>query len=191
MSTQILHGQMTVIDDDGNITILHQEASASDILVNKDTNTHGANGGSSIPVDVDTVQKLTNKMGDLSFKSKVEYDDLAESLIDALDLAKNFYIPLLKNANDTYVSQKTVSEIEEAYQKEKALWVIASDIFLPLSKRVDADNWIFSGYTATQGYDIQISSSGVTITYKDILTTDIIKGLQTDFDEDTNTVSFI
>lgn len=272
MSTQLLHGQMSVVDENGNVTILHQETSASDVLVNKDTNTHGADGGSSIPVDVDTLQKLTDKMGDLAFKSKVESADLADGvvvnnyttteeghvldaragtdlnervktieeseyvyiedsedgevvlpeseindditsetltwssskittemtdnynelkgLIDALDLSQNFYIPLLKNSSNNYVAQKTVAEIEAAYQKGKALWAIASDILVPLSKRIDENNWIFSGYTSTQGYDITVSNTGVTVIYKEILTRDVIQGLETEYNETTETIVF-
>lgn len=269
MSTELLHGQMSVVDENGDVTILHQETSASDVLVSITENVQGKDGASAIPSDVNNLQKLADKLGDMAFKSTVESGDLAgdvivnnyetteeghaldaragtdlnerlatleeseyvyieesetsdvtlpeseindditgkdttwssdkitevtqeiRDIIDALDIVQNFYIPLVETSNDVYTTQKTLEEIETAYQAGKAIWVIASEIFLPLRQRVDAENWIFSGYTATQTYDILISSTGVSITYKELVTRDIINGLETTYDEETETVSFI
>jgi hypothetical protein len=242
MSTELLHGQMSVVDAKGNVTVLHQETSASDVLVNNESNTQGDNGSSAIPSDVNTLQKLTDKIGKLAFKSNFDASDLPENLIvnnyttteegHALDaragkdlnervktiedseyvyiedsednevvlpeseindeivsetltwssdkineLIQNilndshvFYIPLIEGENESYTSQKTVEEIEEAYQANYPIWVIASDIFLPLRQRVDANNWIFSGYADGRAYDIQISNTGVSITYAPVAT---------------------
>ena len=269
MNTELLHGQMSVVDDNGDVKILHQETSASDVLVDKTTNKKGEGSTSVIPSEVTNIQKLTDNLGSLAFKTEVEASDLksdvivnnyttteaghaldaragadlntrvatiedsdyvyiedsdeAEStlpeseindevvgdettwssnkiyavtkeirdIIEALDVVQNFYIPLVETSNDHYVTEKTLAEIETAYQNNRAIWVIASEIFLPLRQRVDAKNWIFSGYTATQTYDILISEKGVTITYKELVTRDAISGLATVFDEETNTVSFV
>jgi hypothetical protein len=268
MSTQLLHGQMSVVDENGNVTIMHQETSASDVLVNN-TNTNGTNGTSALPSDVTTVQKLADKLGNLAFKTKVESGDLAagviannfntteaghaldaragselnnrletieesdyvyleeteevdvtlpeseindavtgnettwssnkidnvtreiRDIINALDIVQNFYIPLVEVANNVYTTQKTLTEIETAYQNNKSIWVIASEIFLPLRQRISDEHWLFSGYTETQTYDIRITTDGVSITYKELVTRDIVNGLQTEYDETTNTVSFI
>jgi 3-dehydroquinate synthase class II len=69
MSTKILHGQMSNVDEQGNVQILHQETSASDVLVNKNLNTNGESGASAIPASVTNAQTLTNELGTLAFKS--------------------------------------------------------------------------------------------------------------------------
>ena len=76
MSTQTLHGQLSVVDESGNVQILHQETSATDDLINNTTNTQGASGSSAIPASADTVQKLTDKLGTMAFKSVVKISDL-------------------------------------------------------------------------------------------------------------------
>ena len=81
MSEKILYGQMTDVDENGNKTILHQETSATVVLVDKTGNTQGIDGASAIPDDVDTLQKLTDKMGDMAFKSNVSSSDLEEEYI--------------------------------------------------------------------------------------------------------------
>lgn len=81
MSTKILHGQMSVVDENGNVTILHQETSASDVLVSTTGNTQGVDGASAIPSDVDNLEKLTNKMGAMAFKTIVEAEDLDNDYI--------------------------------------------------------------------------------------------------------------
>ena len=273
MATQTLHGQMAVVGETGDVTILHQETSASDVLVNRTTNTNGKSGNSAIPNDVDTIQKLTNKLGDIAFKSSVSSSDLANDvvinnytttssghaldaragkdlndrlntleeseyvyiedsengevtlpeseindnatsgsltwssskindelynlrgMIAALDLSQNFYVTLTDDGYNNYTTEVTVEEIEAAYKKGKAIWVIASAILLPLRQRIDSEKWIFSGYisndTTVQAYDITITDGSVLFTYHEILTKSVIKGIQTDYDEETNTVSFI
>ena len=257
MSIKTLHGQMSVVDKNGNAQKLHQETSAEDVLVTRTTNIQGTDGASAIPSDVDNVQKLADKVGALAFKSKVGYDDLSDDLIakdistatdtqipsvtvvkefvaevdekistfedtmidgnyvvvdetteeinppdseinddvtstsltwssnkinsqltdvinkiEEVNEAANrvFYIALVKDSNDTYIAQKTVAEIEAAYKENKAIWVVASDVLLPLRKRQDANTWIFSGYTETQAYDITITATVVTVTYNDLVT---------------------
>lgn len=76
MSTKLLHGQMSVVDENGDVQILHQETSASDVLLDNTTNTNGATGASAIPASADTLQKVADSLGDLAFKSKVKVSDL-------------------------------------------------------------------------------------------------------------------
>lgn len=242
MSTELLHGQMSFIDGDGNVTVLHQETSASDVLVNNKNNINGADGGSAIPLDVDNLQKLTDKLGTMAFKSDVKSSDLENGLIannyttteegHALDArrgkdlndrvktiedseyvyiedsedgevvlpeseindntvsesltwssdkindliqqilndTRTFYVPLIENSDGSYTSQKTVSEIEEAYQNNRHIWAESSNVLLPLRLRVNATTWLFSGYSEGQAYDIQISDTGVTIIYNPVAT---------------------
>ena len=242
MSTEkILHGQMIDVDAKGNIQILHQETSASDVKVDNSANTQGTGGSSTIPVSVDTLQKLINYLGSLAFKNGITLNDFDVGIIandyntteagkildarrgkdlnDRLSTIENedilgvgtdtestdydlpeseindevvslastwssdklneilqqiiedthvFYVPLVENADGSYTAQKSVEEIEEAYQASYPVWVVASEIFIPLRQRVDATHWIFSGYADGQAYDIQISNTGVTVTYKEI-----------------------
>ena len=74
MSTQLYHGQMSSVDESGNVTILHQETSASDVLVDRSTNTK-------IPSDVDTLQKLVNKLGNFAFKTTIQFTDLVSGMV--------------------------------------------------------------------------------------------------------------
>jgi hypothetical protein len=102
--------------------------------------------------------------------------------ITKLEESHVFYIPLIENADGSYTSQKSIDDIEDAYQKNRPIWVVASDLFVPLRQRIDANNWLFSGYADGQAYDIKISYTGVTITYSIIVTAD--------YDKDTDTVIF-
>ena len=215
MNTKTMHGQMTIIDENGNLTKLHQETSANDVLVDRSTNNQGLNNTSAIPLDVTTVQNLTNKLGGLAFKNIVNSEDLEDDIIifdetsedislpeseindgitsDSLtwssskinahineiidrveDINNNsnniFYVALVENANGTFTAQKTVAQIESAYQLNKAIWIISSGILLPLRKRQDANTWIFSGYTETQAYDITVTANAVTFTYHELVT---------------------
>lgn len=210
MSTKTLHGQMTVIDTDGNIKKLHQETSAQDVLIKKDSNTQNA-----IPSDVENLQNLSDKLGNLAFKSNVENSDLVgnfvvvdetdegvappeseinddvisssltwssnkidtkvTALTERIEEVNNtansiFYIHLVEDSSGTYTAQETVAEIEAAYNENKAIWVAASNILIPLRKRQNANTWIFSGYTETQAYDITITATAVTFTYTDLVT---------------------
>ena len=201
---------MSVVDDYGNVTILHQETSASDVLVDRTENTQGDSGNSAIPSDVDSLQKLTNKLGSMAFKSEILSSDLSsveegilvvgleaedsdivlpESEIndDVISVSStwssekihditskidtNFYIPLMENAEGGYTTDITVQEIEEAYRADKLIWVVASEIFLPLRLRTNSSTWVFSGYADGQAYDITITTNAVTLTYKEVATT--------------------
>ena len=95
-------------------------------------------------------------------------------LIDEVDNEANsvFYVVLLKNQDGSFTAQHTVAEIEAAFNKNKAIWVISESVLLPLRKRQDINTWIFSGYTETQAYDITITPSAVTFTYTDLITTE-------------------
>lgn len=248
-TTTILHGQMSVVDELGNVTILHQETSAADVLVDSSTNTQ-------IPSDVDTLQKLANKLGALAFKNEIKEFDLTpyikndlttteagyvldaragkvlndrltsienseiltigvdeenpdiivpqseindnvmsdtltwssnkiNEMIDTLGVDHNFYVELVESSEDVYVSQKTVQQIEEAYQAGRPIWVVASEIFIPLRKRVDASTWIFSGYADKQAYDISVTASGVTFTYTPI------DGFAAVYNAETDVVTFM
>ena len=84
MSISTSHGQMSVVDENGNVIILHQETSASDVIVDSASNTQGENGVSALPSSVNTLQKLTDNMGSMAFKSKVDDSDFT----DDLDLIK-------------------------------------------------------------------------------------------------------
>ena len=189
MGTTIKHGQMTVVDDDGNLSILYQESSAADVIVDRATNAN-------IPTNTANMQQLANKLGQLAFKStEINDEGTSQSLtwsskkiadtINALDISHNFYVALIEGSDGNYTSQKTVAEIEAAYQSGKPIWVIASEIFIPLRQRTNANTWVFSGYTNGQAYDITITASGVTFNYT------TIEGLQTVYDAASNTVTFI
>ena len=104
MSTKTLYGQMTVVDDQGNETILHHETNAAVVLVNKDSNTNGTDGGSSIPTNVDTLQKLTDKMGDMAFKSVVTNSDLESEFVILDELDETNIIPVESEINDNAIS---------------------------------------------------------------------------------------
>ena len=215
MSTKILHGQMSVVDANGNVQVLHQETSSADVLVDRTTNTQGTNGASAIPSNVKNIQKLSDNLGKLAFKSSVANEDLEgnfvvvdetteadappeseindsitsetltwsskklnthfNEIINRVETVNNeansvFYIALVENADGSFTARQGVAEIEAAYRANKTIWVISSDVFLPLKKRQDANTWIFSGYTETQGFDITITSSGVTFTYYELAT---------------------
>ena len=207
MNSKILHGQMTVVDDSGNLQILHQETSAEDVFVDKTTNIHGANGSSVIPTDVRNAQTLFDHLGSLAFKSAIEDTDIdgnfivvdeseegtsvpeseindgvtSQSLtwssnkinseintlnnrIEEVNVEANsiLYVTLLENASGGYTAQKSVAEIEAAYQAGKAIWIESNEVLLPLRKRTDAYTWVFSGYIGKQAYDFTITASGVT-----------------------------
>jgi hypothetical protein len=69
MSIKIFHGQMSNVDDQGNVEILHQETSASDVLVKTNLNTNGESDTSAIPENVTTLQSLINNLGEMAFQS--------------------------------------------------------------------------------------------------------------------------
>ena len=81
MSEMIKQGQMHVVDADGSVVLLHQETDASVVLIDNNNNNLGDNGTSAIPSDIDTIQKLANKLGKLAFKSKIESTDLTTGII--------------------------------------------------------------------------------------------------------------
>lgn len=235
MSTKLLHGQMSVVDENGDVSILHQETSASDVLVDIYTNTQGANGTPAIPDGVDTLQKLSNNLGELAFKSVLDatnldgmiandftvetsgkvldaragknlndrLSDMEEAELLALgieeedstiiypeseinddvtskaltwssekidSLTLNFYIPLVHVSDNNYTSETPVEKIEEAYQHGKRIWIVADDLFLPLTTRTNANEWIFSGYLDEKAFDISLSPNTVTFTYKEVAT---------------------
>lgn len=105
--------------------------------------------------------------------------------LDQLANEVNFYIPLLETADETYDTEVETSAIEEAYQNGKAIWVVASDIFLPLRQRVDANTWIFSGYADTRAYDITITATNVTLTYTEVASTFAVRQLENTVDQKT------
>lgn len=235
MSTKLLHGQMSVVDENGDVSILHQETSASDVLVDIYTNTQGANGTPAIPDGVDTLQKLSNNLGELAFKSVLDatnldgmiandftvetsgkvldaragknlndrLSDMEEAELLALgieeedstiiypeseinddvtskaltwssekidSLTLNFYIPLVHVSDNNYTSETPMEKIEEAYQHGKRIWIVADDLFLPLTTRTNANEWIFSGYLDEKAFDISLSPNTVTFTYKEVAT---------------------
>ena len=290
MSTNITHGRMSVVDELGNVTIMHQETSSSDVLVDRTRNTQGDNSLSAIPSDVDNLEKLVNKLGKLAFRSHVEYADLVSGFIvnnftteipgsaldavagkrlndrlaiienadvlvigddietteDTLPVSEinddvtsealtwssskiqdkidgiiddnddsatestmsskkiqekiggvydyidsvydNFYIDLIEGDDEFhFTTTVTLSEISDAYNRGKYLWVTSNVIHLPLRLHPSDTEWIFSGYTDGRACDIKIDQSGVTRTYTDVITRDI---LDTEFDTETNTVNF-
>lgn len=207
MSEKLLHGQMSVVDGNGDVTILHQETSATDVLVDRTGNTQGTDSTSTIPANVDTLQKLMNVLGHLAFKSKIDGTNLpddadfvvinettdgdvvlpeseindnvtslgstwsSQKISDAFnELSDHFYIPLSEDVDGNYTTETTVAEIETAYQNEQSIWILASGVVLPLRQRVDANTWIFSGYTNSQAYDITITANDITITYEELVT---------------------
>jgi hypothetical protein len=190
MSTKLLHGQMSVVDENGDVTVLHQETSASDVLINNTTNTN-------IPADSDTLQKVVDKMGAMAFRSE-DYVYLEESeetdvelpeseindnvtgtdstwssqkieaaiqnAINARDTNQIFFIPLTQN-EDNFTTDVTTEEIENAYNSHKAIWVIADGgVFLPLRLRVNANKWVFSGYISN---DTHTATQAYDITISD------------------------
>ena len=240
MSTKISHGQMTVVDEQGNLNVLHHETSASDVLVDRTNNTQ-------IPSDVSDLQKLVNKIGSLAFKSAIGSADLngvivnnyttttegkaldavagkdlndrlgtiensnlvvlgeteesefvipeseindtatststtwssakiinmingVETRVEALDVEAAFYIPLVEIADESYTTTAKITDIEEAYRAGKTIWVVASDVFLPLTTRISENEWVFSGYRDTQAFDITVRDTGVTFAYRVLAT---------------------
>lgn len=110
----------------------------------------------------------------------------------------NFYVSLIENADEGYSTTVTLPEIEEAYQKGKSLWVTANDLHIPLRIRISATDWIFSGYTNGQACDIEINNNGVTVTYTEVAAAEMVQelsnrvsGVETLYDEETDTVTFI
>jgi hypothetical protein len=207
---------MSAVDKNGEVMILHQETSASDVLVNNNTNTKGTDGASVVPSSVNTVQKLTDNLGGLAFKSSVDTTDLPDGIVivdeieedvtppeseindnitsDSSTWSSNkinnqlniisdrieevnteansiFYITLLENSSGGYTSQKTVAEIEAAYQAGKVIWIESNEVLLPLRKRNNANSWVFSGYIGKQAYDFTITATGVTKTAATLATT--------------------
>jgi hypothetical protein len=102
-----------------------------------------------------------------------------------------FYISLSETANEGYTTEVELSEIEQAYQNGKFIWIIANDLHLPLRVRVSATEWIFSGYTNSKACDIKIDTTGVNVTYTDIITKNVIDGIETQYNAETDTVTFI
>lgn len=249
---------MSVVDDLGNVTIMHQETSSSDVLVDSHENTQGDNSLTAIPSDVDNLQKLVNKLGKLAFRSKVEYADLVSGFIvndfnatipgsaldavagknlndrlttienselliigtevedsddilpvseindevasDALTWSSNKIMNYVNSVYDNYyinlyegddefhfTTNETLEDIEAAFNAGKYLWVTSNVVHLPLRLRVSATEWIFSGYTDGRACDIKIDSTGVTRTYTDVITRNI---LDTQYDEKSNSVIF-
>ncbi len=243
MSEKLLHGQMSVVDENGDVTLIHQETSASDVLVTINDNTQGTNGSSAIPSDVDNLQKLTDKLGSLAFKSIIDTSDLTDDSIvnnyttteaghsldaragkdlnDRLveiedsaliigideeidsdlitpeseindnvtsnestwsskkisdifeelnDNSHIFYVRLTEDVNGNYISHTAVTDIELAYIAGKAIWVAASNVFIPLRQRINANTWIFSGYTEEKAFDITVTATGVTFAYTEVAT---------------------
>jgi hypothetical protein len=72
---------MSVVDENGNVQVLHQETSATDVLLDNTTNSNGATGTSAIPASADTMQKMVDSLGDLAFKSKVKITDLNAGVV--------------------------------------------------------------------------------------------------------------
>ena len=76
-----VQGQLFSVDKNGNSRPLHSETSGSVVLIDRTQNTQGSSGTSTIPSDVDTLQKLANKLGSLGFKSKIGYNDIEQGAI--------------------------------------------------------------------------------------------------------------
>ena len=81
METTVLHGQLSQVDESGNVLILHPENDGTDVKVDRTANTVGASGASAIPSDVNNLQKLINKMGALAFKTNIGTGDFSSSVV--------------------------------------------------------------------------------------------------------------
>ena len=107
-----------------------------------------------------------------SDKINTKINAISERIEEVNDIANSIlYVALLKTEDGSYTAQKTVAEMEAAYNDGKAIWVISDNVLLPLRKRQDMNTWIFSGYTETQAYDITITPDAVIFTYNDLVTT--------------------
>lgn len=80
-TTTVKHGQLSQVDEDGNVLVLQPENDGTDVKVDRTANTVGTSGASAIPSDVDNVQKLVNKMGALAFKTNIGTSDFSSGVV--------------------------------------------------------------------------------------------------------------
>ena len=136
-TTETIHGQVSYVDENGNVHILNGETTAADVLVEKSTNKQAESGQSAIPSDVDTLQKLADRFGSLAFKSKISTSDIPENLV--LDDFSG------GNTSDTgFVSAKAGKDLDKRlkkYEGEDLVAVLNTDSYgamLPQSEINDA-----------------------------------------------------
>ena len=119
--------------------------------------------------------------------SSKKISDLLKSINGGVD-SINFYIPLIEQSNETYTTDTTLEEIEEAFQAGKIVWVLSSGMLLPLRQRVSSVEWIFSGYMDAKAYDVTISAAGVVLSLVEVATVKALRALEETTMEKLNTI---
>ena len=148
MSTEIIHGRMHAVNEYGESQVLHQETSASDVLVTRTMNTQGDNGTSAIPSDVNTLQKLIDKIGKLAFKSSIESVDLLTGFV-----VNDFNTTITGKALDA-VAGKNLNDRLSSIENADIL-VIGSDVedsddILPVSEINDEVTSVAATWSSTK-----------------------------------------